>query len=97
MASKEMKTASPRKTDKPAREGDVLGISDVVADGTIERPEDQGDRHVRGIEVRSHSTGIGDVPHRAGASSIDMGASGEGTGIDARPSRPRLVEREKDE
>jgi hypothetical protein len=76
--------------DRPEREGDVLGISDADPDVAIPRPEERGSgRPASGIEVREHSTGIGDVPRRSGATGIDMGAGGEGTHVASRSRRPR--------
>jgi hypothetical protein len=71
------------------RQGDVLGISDAPKGSGL--PGIRGGGHPRGIEVGRPATGIGDVPQRSGATAIDMGGAGEGTGIEAdeRPDRPK--------
>ena len=85
------------KDGKPAREGDVLGISDArpnVGEPLRAKP---GRRRPAGIEVGDRATGIGDVPRRDGASGVDMGGGGEGT--DVRPAEPptRRLEPDVDE
>ena len=73
--------------DEPAREGDVLGISDANPRVGEPRPAPSGGRSPSGIEVRDRATGIGDVPRSDGASGTDMGAGGDGTDIE--PESPR--------
>lgn len=75
---------------KPAREGDVLGISD--ADPTVApptAPRRGRRRRAQGIEVGERVTGIGDVPQRSGASGADLGG---GEGVDVDPDPPDVEE-----
>ena len=81
-----------KEEDREKHEGDVLGISEAKPDATVPRPAKRGSGAVQGIEVRDHATGIGDVPQRSGATGIDMGAGGEGTGMTDHPSRPKSAE-----
>lgn len=77
-----------RDQDEPERLGDVLGISDTP--GSVEIPRATADRggHPAGIEVRQHATGTGDLRQSSGATGIDMGAGGTGTGIEPESSKP---------
>jgi hypothetical protein len=83
--------------EKPAREGDVLGISDADPDVEIPRATQDRGGNPAGIEVGERATGIGDVRRSSGATGIDMGAGGEGTHITSRPKRPRAAKREPTE
>jgi len=60
-------------------EGDVLGISDAVADLPGPKPR-AGTRRPQGIEVEPHPPNE-DVEPGKGATSIDMGSGGEGHAI----------------
>lgn len=66
---------------EPARHGDILGITD--ADPNVEIPRATEDRsgNPKGIEVRGHATGIGHLKQSKGATAIDMGAGGKGSGV----------------
>jgi hypothetical protein len=76
-----------RDSGEPAREGDVLGISDADPNVGEPRPAPSGGRRPSGIEVGERATGLGDVPPSDGASGVDMGGAGEGT--DVRHETPR--------
>jgi hypothetical protein len=73
---------------RPAREGDVLGLSDTPADVEIPRATTDRGGHPQGIEVGDRATGIGDVRRSSGATGIDMGSGGGGTDVSSRPRRP---------
>jgi hypothetical protein len=81
-----------RTPDKPAREGDILGISDARPDVSIPTHIKPGGGHPEGIEVRDHATGIGDISQTPGATGIDMGGGGEGTDISPTSKRPKSAE-----
>jgi len=81
----------------PAREGDVLGISDADPNAPIPQHKKPGGGHPEGIDVRERATGIGDLSQNPGATGIDMGAGGEGTGIASRSSRPKSTEPDEPE
>lgn len=78
-------TKNPKNTqaedEEPARHGDILGITD--ADPNVEIPRATEDRsgNPKGVEVRGHATGIGHLKQTKGATGIDMGAGGTGTGV----------------
>jgi hypothetical protein len=74
------KLGDQRKAGQP-HEGDVLGISDAPPHRGEPHSVPSGGRRPSGIEVGHRATGIGDVPQRDGASGVDMGAAGEGTGL----------------
>jgi hypothetical protein len=81
-----------REDDRPEREGDVLGISDSSPGATIPQHRKPGGGRPRGLEVRDHATGIGDLERTPGATGIDMGAGGEGTHISEESKRPRTAD-----
>lgn len=82
-----------RAPEKPAHEGDILGISDADPDVSIPTPHlKPGGGHPEGIEVRDHATGIGDLSQTPGATGIDMGGGGEGTDISPVSKRPKSAE-----
>jgi hypothetical protein len=65
------------------RKGDVLGISDAPPDVAIPRATDDRGGHPEGIEVRPERKrhwGNEDIQPSSGATGIDMGAGGTGTG-----------------
>jgi hypothetical protein len=64
------------------REGDVLGISDAEGDLPGPKPR-EGTRRPKGIEVDPHPESQDAEPGK-GATSIDMGAGGEGHAIRRR-------------
>jgi hypothetical protein len=78
-------TKNPKNTQaedsEPARHGDILGITD--ADPNVEIPRATEDRsgNPKGIDVRGHASGIGHLKQTKGATAIDMGAGGTGTGV----------------
>jgi hypothetical protein len=80
-----------------SRQGDVLGISDARPAPEPGPRRKRGRGHIEGIEVRTPATGIGDVPQRTGATGIDMGGAGEGTGITPAPERAATTEDEDHE
>jgi hypothetical protein len=88
-----------RKRQSDARkhhEGDVLGISDAGPAATI--PTHGGRKgHPAGIEVREHTTGIGDLHHGSGATGIDMGGAGEGTDVEPASTRRRPAQEDEEE
>jgi hypothetical protein len=100
MAHKQTDTRShdrDRDEERPTREGDVLGISDADRNARIPQHVKPGGTHPEGIEVRRHATGIGDLSQNPGATGIDMGGGGEGTGIASRSSRPKSAEPDDNE
>lgn len=80
------KGARAKDSAAPEREGDVLGISNANPDVKFPTRKGSGGG-VRGIDVRTPTSGLGDVPQRAGATGIDMGRGGEGTDVEPRPTR----------
>ena len=78
-------TKDPKNTQardvEPARHGDIIGVTD--ADPNVEIPRATEDRggNPTGIEVREHASGIGELKRTKGATGIDMGAGGTGTGV----------------
>ncbi len=77
----------------PARQGDILGISD--ADPAVEIPRATPDRggNPAGIEIGPAASPMGGLRRTKGATGIDMGAGGTGTGIEPpRTSRPDPTE-----
>ena len=78
--TKNPKTTKPEDYE-PERHGDVLGITD--ADPNVEIPRATQDRggNPKGIEVRDHASGIVELKQTKGATGIDMGAGGKGTGV----------------
>jgi hypothetical protein len=57
----------------------VLGISD--AEGEIPAATTDHSGNPKGIDVRDRATGTGDLQRGKGATGIDMGYGGKGTGI----------------
>lgn len=78
--------------EQPEREGDVLGISDTSPGATIPQHKKPGGGRPRGLDVRDHATGIGDLERTPGATGIDMGAGGEGTHISEESKRPKSAD-----
>ena len=79
-------TNADRADEKtPARQGDILGISD--ADPAVEIPRATTDRggNPAGIEIGPASSPMGGLRRSKGATGIDMGSGG--TGTDVEPSR----------
>ena len=76
------------ETTRPAREGDILGLSDAPPDVEIPRATTDRGGNPQGIEVGQPATGFGDVRRSSGATGIDMGHGGQGTQVSSRPSRP---------
>ncbi len=78
---------------QPARQGDILGISD--ADPAVEIPRATTDRggNPEGIEIGPAASPMGGLRRTKGATGIDMGSGGTGTGIEpARTDRPDPTE-----
>jgi hypothetical protein len=72
------------KDDKKEQPGDVLGVSNPAGPKLPHPPSDGSTP--RGIEVRGEPKrhwGNEDIPQSDGASGVDMGGGGEGTGIDS--------------
>jgi hypothetical protein len=70
--------------DQKEQPGDVLGVSNPAGPKLPHPPSDGSTP--RGIEVRGEPKrhwGNEDIPQSDGASGIDMGGGGEGTGITA--------------
>jgi hypothetical protein len=88
MALKE-KERPTSKNDVKEQEGDVLGISHPNPGGEI---PPIGGGHPKGIDVRDHATGIGDVKQTKGATGIDMGAGGTGTDVATESSHPKSAD-----
>lgn len=75
--------------------GDVLGVSNPAGPKLPHPPSDGSTP--RGIEVRGERPrhwGNEDIPQSDGASGIDMGGAGEGTGITS--DRPRTPAEDED-
>jgi hypothetical protein len=86
------------KKDKDEKEqpGDVLGVSNPAGPKLPHPPSDGSTP--RGIEVRGEPTrhwGNEDIPQSDGASGVDMGGAGEGTGVKA-DRRPRTSAEDED-
>ena len=82
-----------KETEQP---GDVLGVS-RAGGPQLPHPPSDGSTPA-GIEVRGERKrhwGIEDIPQSDGASGIDMGGGGEGTGI-AADSSPRTAAEDED-
>lgn len=75
----------PKKTQaedhEPARHGDILGVTDADPDVEIPRATEDRSGNPKGIDVREHASGIGELKRTKGATGIDMGAGGTGTGV----------------
>lgn len=85
--------AARRRDDdnKPARDGDILGLSD--APSSVKLPTPPGPPgNPAGIEVGPTSGGMGELSRGSGATGMDMGYGGTGTDITPRPSRPKSGE-----
>ena len=74
---------------RPKREGDILGLSDADPHVDIPQATDDHGGNPRGIEVRDHATGIGDLTRSKGATGMDMGAGGEDTELASDFEGPR--------
>ncbi len=84
-------------SDEKEQPGDVLGVSNPAGPKLPHPPSDGSTP--RGIEVRGEPKrhwGNEDIPQSDGASGIDMGGAGEGTGITADNSRPRAAAEDKE-
>jgi hypothetical protein len=86
---RDIKGQRDHERDEPARQGDVLGISDTEPGVRIPQHKKPGGSTPEGIDVRDRATGIGDVSQTPGAVGIDMGGGGEGTGISPESKRPK--------
>lgn len=73
------KTRNP--DEEPARHGDILGVTDADPDVEIPRATTDRGGNPKGIEVGERATGIGEAKPGKGATGIDMGAGGKGTGV----------------
>ncbi len=82
------KLGDDRKGAEP-HEGDILGISDAPPNLGEPHSIPGGGHRPSGIDVRDRATGIGDVPQSDGASGVDMGGAGEGTGLKHESHRER--------
>lgn len=80
-----------RNPEGPAHEGDVLGLGDANPNVDIPANIKPGGGRPQGIDVRDRATGIGDIEQTSGATGIDMGHAGEGTGVSSEPKRPRAA------
>jgi hypothetical protein len=77
--------------------GDVLGVSNPAGPKLPHPPSDGSTP--RGIEVRGERPrhwGNEDIPQSDGASGIDMGGAGEGTGITSDRPRTPASDEERD-
>lgn len=82
----ETEAATP---ETPARQGDILGLSDVSPDVEIPQASRDHGGHPEGIEVRKATTGTAELKRSKGATGIDMGAAGSGTDLDPDEIRPK--------
>lgn len=80
--------AADDNASEPERHGDVLGLSDASPAVEIPRATDDRGGNPAGIEVREHATGTGDLTRGKGATGIQMGGSGSGTGLEPDSKRP---------
>ena len=81
------------ETEQP---GDVLGVSNPAGPKLPHPPSDGSTP--RGIEVRGERPrhwGNEEMPQSDGASGVDMGGAGEGTGVKAE-HRPRAAAQDED-
>jgi hypothetical protein len=69
---------TPRTEEPPEQPGDILGISHAT--GQIPHEHVRPGGHPEGIDVRDPDA-TRDLPQTPGATSIDMGAGGEGNAI----------------
>lgn len=77
-------------------QGDILGISDADPNVKIPKPVRKGSGHATGLDTHQPTAGLDDVkPGHFGATGIDMGSGGEGTGIAEHSSRPEAAEDER--
>lgn len=84
-----------KKKEKKEQPGDVLGVSNPGGPKLPHPPSDGSTP--QGIEVRGEPKrhwGNEDIPQSDGASGVDMGGGGEGTGITAE--RPRTAAEDED-
>lgn len=84
-----------QKNKKPARKGDVLGISDAPPEVEIPRATEDRGGHPQGIEVRDERKrhwGNEDIQPSKGATGIDMGGGGTGTNIEPELPKPKVSE-----
>lgn len=64
---------------EPAREGDVIGLSDADPAVDLPHPVRADDRKPKGIEpLAPMGTGVGDTPQRAGSTGADLGGYEDG-------------------
>jgi hypothetical protein len=70
-----------KRDQKPNRQGDVLGLSDVPPNVSIPRATSDRGGHPAGIEITPKKRESA-FQQGKGATGIDMGAGGEGTGIE---------------
>ena len=71
-----------KHSKKPEQMGDVIGISH--AKGSIPQHKTGTGGHPDGIDVRREGHSIQDLNQGPGATSIDMGAAGEGNTVKRR-------------
>jgi hypothetical protein len=86
----------PKKTRKPKRKGDVLGLSDAPPDVEIPRATQDRGGHPEGVEVRGEPKrhwGNEDIPVGKGATGIDMGGGGTDTSIASDLPKPKVSEK----
>jgi len=87
--------AAAAEAAPPARQGDILGLSDVSPDVEIPQASRDHGGHPAGIDVRQPTTGTAELKRSKGATGMDMGAAGSGTDLDPNevgpgaPSIPR--------
>lgn len=81
--------AAAAEAGPPARQGDILGLSDVSPDVEIPQASRDHGGHPAGIEVRQPTTGTAELKQSKGATGIDMGGAGSGTDLDPDEIRPR--------
>ncbi len=80
MAGKDTRKKLEQEIEAGKEQGDVLGIS--RSPGRIPQATRDHGGHPRGIDVRKQRHGSADVHQGPGATSIDMGAGGEGNAIE---------------
>jgi hypothetical protein len=92
--AEEAKAIQKQQETEPEREGDILGLSDASPAVEIPRATDDRSGNPAGIEVRRPTTGTSELTQTDGATGIQMGASGSGTGLEPDDERPNASRRD---
>ena len=90
--AEEAKAIQKEQESTPDRKGDVLGLSDASPDVEIPQATDDHGGHPAGIEVRVPTTGTSELHQTKGATGMQLGADGSGTGLEPEERRPATRE-----